>query len=1121
MKVFRYYLIALAYIPLSFVYAQEKVMDVITHFSQSSPVQWRVAIPNSTPVTFTWYERYSSFSKEGFRTFVAYYNHRFAGSISINDHILSGEIWHEGKTYTIHSDNGTLHISAEKETSHCGACTDNSCKNITSTTSLPASLARNTSVSELKKEEKNILYNTNVLRIFRLALLIDYSYYHSLFNDDINQTQAFMARIEAGLNEVFGRELGCQFELVNDPRLIRNSKEKELYKNQKAYDVVSKATNDFNTIIGEEAYDAGVILSAFIDNRGYAYTGQIAGSKKGNCVANNQFYIILHELGHLFGSAHTFTVGGDSGTTFTEPDLGNSIMSYIGDPFGTYFSLPSIHFIRKLTEQNASYYKDRERSQLVGLPQRNVPYGILTDNRAPIIQRDKLKNSYTLPPNTYFQFNIEATDPDGDPLLYMAHQADINQQGKARFPSYRPTTNPHMEFYRPYRKDKNTNEWEEIPHKFTNETETGDFTFWLGVSDGAVGAYKNGKPHAILYDVYETKVNITSGTPFRITNVTGKSSARKYKQGEEITLLWNVDTNIFGKESKVRILFSDDYGKTYKYVLADGIPNSGKAKVIFPVQAKGWNGGTRYIEGIFKIEVIDHIAYAISTDKPYLLDMQGSDIIFNNLPEPTITVKKNAVPQVPDVTANSPQCSTNKTAKVTFKEEDHITYLLRQWIATDDCNHSAIAQQFIYYEKEASNQPFSFIESSLPKNITISCTKHLPKPIEVQTQGGCGKISVITKDNISNNICANQYSIERIYTASDGCSSIIHKQIIKVEDKEKPVFLGKLPEDITINEGEAIPEGAILSATDNCSTLGKVSPTKTQQKNTIIYQWTATDECGNKAIHTQTITIIPKKEPFSFIESSLPKNITISCSKHLPKPIEVQTQGGCGKVSVITKDNISNNICANQYSIERIYTASDGCSSIIHKQIIKVEDKEKPVFLGILPEDITINEGEAIPEGTILSATDNCSTLGKVSPTETQQKNSIIYQWTATDECGNKATHTQTITIIPKKEEQGTTKLTEPIIYNGISTETSSGNYFKIEAQGVISPLQVQIFNQLGLLVYYSEHYQENGDIFQGRSNVQGVLSRGKLLEAGTYFYILQYQNAEGQQVRKGFLFIK
>jgi len=73
----------------------------------------------------------------------------------------------------------------------------------------------------------------------------------------------------------------------------------------------------------------------------------------------------------------------------------------------------------------------------------------------------------------------------------------------------------------------------------------GDFSFWLGVCDGKIGAYKDRKPHVALYDVYETKVNIVGGTPFKITTIS--KSSRYFKRGKEVTINWQVDKNIFGE----------------------------------------------------------------------------------------------------------------------------------------------------------------------------------------------------------------------------------------------------------------------------------------------------------------------------------------------------------------------------------------------------------------------------------------------------------------------------------------------------------------------------------------------------------------------------------------------
>ena len=770
-------------------------------------------------------------------------------------------MWHEGKAYFLSTEKGILKISTEKSQFSCGTCADGHCNTDMGTTTTPkaSTTARGVALAEvaLPSEDKRVLYNTNVMRTYRLAMLIDYSFYKGHCRSDMNKVKAFMTEVQAGLNEVCGREIGCQFELVNDPRLIITTKEKEVYDRPSVRTVVERATGDFNSLIGEENYDAGIVFSVYKDNRGLAHLGEITGKLKGGCIANHEFYIILHEFGHLLGSAHTFTIGGQTASSFTEPDRGNSIMSYINDPYGTYFSLPSIYTIRNRTNLHDAYYSDKARTQLVGLPQANIPYGEVSDNRAPVIHRAKLKKSYTLPPNTYFQFDIEASDPDGDPLLYMAHQADFKIFGKARFPSNRPTESNRIEFYQPYRKNR-YNEWEKVPFKFTGENETGEFTFWLGVCDGKVGAYKNGKPHVPLYDVYETKVNIVGGTPFRIINVS-KSSAGKYKRGKDVTLTWGVDKNIFGEDSKVRILFSDDYGKSYKYVLADGIPNNGKATVIFPTQAKGWNGGNLFVEGLFKIEVLNHIAYAVSSDTPSYLDMHSPDITFKNLPEPTITVKKGEVPEAPTVTAVANYCH-NKVAQVTFTEEDHTTYLLRKWVATDNCKNTATAQQFIYYEKEAPINSLHFV-GDLPKDMHVQCKGEIPEKAMVKAEGA-DNIRIDYEEEMTEGD-KKAYKLTRSWIAyADNALPIRHTQQILLRDTKRPE-LSAYPKSMIVKSEDEVPFKENLTATDNCDGLLRVDSSESSKyddkgkKKEVTYVWFVEDNAHNENRYVQVITINP------------------------------------------------------------------------------------------------------------------------------------------------------------------------------------------------------------------------------------------------------------------------
>ena len=1136
-KIYYLFSVAFAWFSTSMLYAQEKTADVLARFSSEAPVHWAIST-NEGRLDLEWRPRQNSLSQEGFRSFVAYHEGVFSGSISLSSNTFSGEIWHEGHTYFLTDEKGLLRVSPSRGATSCATCQEGDCD------IRPSSqvLSRGTILAEesLPSEDKRVLYNVHVLRTFRLAMLIDYSFYKGHCQGSMELAKAFMVDVQTKLNEVCGRELGYQFELVDDARLIRDTEKKEVYPDKPLVrTVVNTATDTFNKLIGEENYDAGIVFSVYKDNRGLAHLGEITGKLKGGCVANQEFYIILHELGHLLGSAHTFTIGGATASSFTEPDRGNSIMSYINDPYGTYFSLPSIYTIHNRTNLHDAYYADKARTQLVGLPQPNIPYGEPSDNKAPMIDRSKLKKSYALPPNTYFQFTIEASDPDGDPLLYMAHQADFQELGKARFPSNRPTTDNKIAFYRPYTKDNNTNEWKEVPYKFTEEYETGDFTFWLGVCDGSVGAYKAGKPHTPLYDVYQTKVQIKDGTPFRITNIVRSSRSGAYKRGEDVTLHWSVDKKLFAPDSKVRILFSDNYGKTYDYVLAEGVPNNGEATVTFP-QAKGWKGYAGYVEGLFKIEVLDHIAYAVDLDKLYMKDMVKSDIIFNNLPKPVITVKRTEIPERAEVTARSVYCN-DKNTMVSFSEETYPDYILRRWVAIDKCKNKATFVQYIYFEKETPTRTLHFV-GDLPQDIHVQCRGEIPPKATLQAEGS-DSVEIEYEEEMTEGD-KKAYKLTRVWTAyAADAPAIRHVQQIFLKDTQRPEF-SAYPANLTVKDESEIPFKPTLTATDNCDSRVDVSsssePIYDKQGKKIGERniWFAEDNAHNENRYEQIITINPQKsnnpQPLSFVAHTLPQSITVDCSGKVPSVQLPLTSGGCSTPQVTYQDRIKVQHAPNDYEIERTYKAKDNCGEVTHLQLITVKDDKAPVWLGQLPQPKEILQGDPIPEGAPLAAQDNCEGILTATPTKEETSDHITYQWVVSDSNGNKATHTQVITIKPKKDIPAPTPEPKPApapmpelnnkgiaVYNGISTESGSQNYFKIENTDDNTPIEVVIFNEMGLKVYESTHYQQGSDVFRGYANVRGVVGSGQRLPTGTYFYVIHYYQQGVSYMKKGYLYVR
>ena len=1066
--------------------AQQNAAAVIRLFQQNNAVEWHLPVKGKS-IPLMWYERHNSLAQEGFRTFVAYHQGAFAGSISVAPSTISGEVWHEGKAYFLSTEKGILKISTEKSQFSCGTCADGHCNTDMGTTTTPkaSTTARGVALAEvaLPSEDKRVLYNTNVMRTYRLAMLIDYSFYKGHCRSDMNKVKAFMTEVQAGLNEVCGREIGCQFELVNDPRLIITTKEKEVYDRPSVRTVVERATGDFNSLIGEENYDAGIVFSVYKDNRGLAHLGEITGKLKGGCIANHEFYIILHEFGHLLGSAHTFTIGGQTASSFTEPDRGNSIMSYINDPYGTYFSLPSIYTIRNRTNLHDAYYSDKARTQLVGLPQANIPYGEVSDNRAPVIHRAKLKKSYTLPPNTYFQFDIEASDPDGDPLLYMAHQADFKIFGKARFPSNRPTESNRIEFYQPYRKNR-YNEWEKVPFKFTGENETGEFTFWLGVCDGKVGAYKNNKPHVPLYDVYETKVNIVGGTPFKISSLTGSNNIGRYTRGKDITINWTVDKNIFGEDSKVRILFSDDYGKTYRHVLADGVPNNGRATVPFPVQAKGLPYNDRFIEGIFKVEVINHIAYAIFPEKQFQTEMVSPDITFKNLPEPVITVKKNAIPTPPIVTADS-YCKKKKV-NVVFSEVPHDTYLLRQWVATNGCGDKATAQQFIYYEKEAPINSLHFV-GDLPKDMHVQCKGEIPEKATVKAEGA-DNIRIDYEEEMTEGD-KKAYKLTRSWIAyADNALPIRHTQQILLRDTKRPE-LSAYPKSMIVKSEDEVPFKENLTATDNCDGLLRVDSSESSKyddkgkKKEVTYVWFVEDNAHNENRYVQVITINPA--------ITTPTVVTPTVSTP----------------TVTTPTVTTPTVSTPTVSTPTVSTPT------VSTPTVSTPTVSTPTVTTPTVSTPTVST-PTVSTPTVSTPTVSTPTVS--TPTVSTPTVSTPTVSTPTVSTPTVSTPTVTTPTVTTPTETSP-EVSEVIIYNGVSTHNSH-NYFKVENTDENRPIYVIIFDEMGLKVYENPDYGKP-EVFRGYANVKNVIGKKEL--AGTYFYILRYYKNNTLEEKKGFLYIR
>ena len=280
----------------------------------------------------------------------------------------------------------------------------------------------------------------------------------------------------------------------------------------------------------------------------------------------------------------------------------------------------------------------------------------------------------------------------------------------------------------------------------------------------------------------------------------------------------------------------------------------------------------------------------------------------------------------------------------------------------------------------------------------------------------CGSLS--HSDTLVKNDCV--ITVTRTYTATNNCGNFSEcVQTITVQDTTAPVLSG-------------VPAPAAPSATDNCAGTPAITFAEVRADGpcldtyTLTRTWTATDNCGNTATQTQTITVRDTTAP---VLSGVPANATIECDA-VPLPATPSATDNCeGAMPVVFEETSAQtqngSPTDDNYTITRRWQASDHCGNLsTATQIIQVQDTVAPVL--VLPNHTAVEcPGDTSPTATgWATATDNCVPRAPVAYRDTDTKPSfqecpesgytIERTWTATDRSGNASTGTQTIQVGPR-----------------------------------------------------------------------------------------------------------
>jgi hypothetical protein len=358
------------------------------------------------------------------------------------------------------------------------------------------------------------------------------------------------------------------------------------------------------------------------------------------------------------------------------------------------------------------------------------------------------------------------------------------------------------------------------------------------------------------------------------------------------------------------------------------------------------------------------------------------------------------------------------------------TYI-RTFTVSDDCGNTTIGVQTIFV-KDTIQPSFDNLAGPYFLECDVVYNEEWINP--AASDNCSDELSYDYEDELTSGGCLG--TIHRTVTISDNCgNSTTQMFVIYVQDTTAPEFVS-IPADMTAecSDGPMVPNTADVVASDNCSdptpTYGHYSEYNNadiaitvevdtiagncQGSYTITWTWTATDYCENENTAVTTITVIDTTAP-EFI--SVPQNITIDCSQELPTVDVVIATDNCTTTPIvaIASDVTVPGNCANSYTVERTYVATDDCgNSAEFVQYIYVEDQVDPIFNAENESIYNYECGTIIPVNQPI-AVDNCDQELEYSfndvATGTACNQVITRTWTAADDCGRTSSFVQTINI--------------------------------------------------------------------------------------------------------------
>lgn len=374
------------------------------------------------------------------------------------------------------------------------------------------------------------------------------------------------------------------------------------------------------------------------------------------------------------------------------------------------------------------------------------------------------------------------------------------------------------------------------------------------------------------------------------------------------------------------------------------------------------------------------------------------------------------------------------------------------YAATDSSHNTATATRTVIVHGSAG--PVITLNGSNP--MTLECAKGYTEP-GASAKDGCSgaPIPVTISGSVSGKVGA--YTITYSATDSNGNTATSTRTVI-VSDTTAPVITLNGSNPLTIECGSGyIEPGA--TATDSCDgnnvpvKISGIVPTKT---GTYSVTYTATDNAGNKATVSRTVTVSDTTAPVIKLNGANP--MIVECGTGYVEPGATATDA-CDGVGVPV--TISGTVSSAKGSYTVAYTAKDSAGNkSTCTRTVKVVDTTPPVITLNGAATVTVECGTGYTELGAL-ATDTCdgpvpvTTSGSVSGA----KGTYTVTYTATDSSGNTANATRKVIISDSTAPVITLKGSNPMTVEcgtgyaepgATATDSCDGNGIAVSISGSV-----------------------------------------------------------------------